>query len=526
MGCRYFVYRAVNFVRQFFNRPHGYTRYFICGYGGYGFTGDIGPIGGIEEPPLPSSIQSYWIGYVDSAMVRITVKIQNPLFNSYFLTVRRVVDNVMVGNFFQTINQYGFLKYDIVENLTSNTEYYFQIFPNGPTSGQYFTNINFYGYFKTPPTTIAQSFKFGFGSCSRSCPPNCDIDNPFNTASNALLYDNIRTKAENNELDFFVHLGDMHYRDISINDEGRFQEAFDSVFKTPRQRDCWSKLPMYYMWDDHDYGPNDTDKNNPAREAAIAAYRRRVPSPQLARSGETDAPYYSFVRGRVRFIVTDIRSEREPKGTFASTNASMQVFSSDQKTWFQDEMLAAKDANQIIVWANTKPWVSSIQNGKDDWGGYHYARMEIVNFINANELADRIVIISGDMHALAYDDGTSPNNYGSLKVCHGAPLDQQISYKGGPYTLGPIAKSGLGGSITTIGAFASQYGIIEITDTGGATINVRFKGLSIYPTAGGGGIAEDTVIDVNFDLNTGYVPPSTTGDPYSDYVSLLLNFNP
>lgn len=519
---RYFVYRVVSFIRQFVTRPFIYTRYFIGAYGGYGATGSIAPVGGIEEPPLPETFQSFWIGNVTNNSVEITSKIDNPQSQFYVLqfSTNSNFSSIIVATATFNINSYNFGRTLQSTSILPNTRYYVRAVK--PFGQGLISNNNVVGTFKTIPTTTAQSFKFGFGSCSRSCPPDCDIDNVFNTASNALLYDNIRTKAENNELDFFVHLGDMHYRDITINDEKFFQEAYDTVFKTPRQRDCWSKLPMYYMWDDHDYGPNDTDKNNPARNAAIAAYRRRVPSPTLARSGATDAPYYSFVRGRVRFIFTDIRSEREPKGTYPSTNASMQVFSSDQKTWFQNEMLAAKAANQIIVWANTKPWISSIQNGKDDWGGYHYARMEIVNFINANELADRIVIVSGDMHALAYDNGTSANNYGDLKVCHAGPLDQRISYKGGPYTIGPIAKSGLNGTITTAGAFASQYGIIEITDNGGATINVRFKGLSIYPVTGNPAF-EDTVIDVNFDLNTGYVPPS--GDPYSDYVTLLLNFN-
>jgi alkaline phosphatase D len=504
---RVFFYRLSNFVRQFFNRPTGYTRYFIGAYGGYGATGGIAPVGGIQEPPIQHSIHSFWVGNVTSTEATVTVKIDNPQRTSYQL--QRTTSNSS-DVFSANIGQYNLIKYNLT-NLLPNTEYTVRLFPD--TGAFPLTNTySFEAKFKTSPSTTTQSFKFGFASCSKSCPPECDAETPFNTGSNSQLYDNIRTKAENNELDFFVHLGDMHYRDISINDEKYFQEAYDSVFGTPRQRDCWSKIPMYYMWDDHDYGPNDTDKNNPARNAAIAAYRRRVPSPTLAKSGSTDAPYYSFVRGRVRFIVTDIRSEREPKGTYPSTNASQQVFSSDQKTWFQNEMLAAKAANQIIVWANTNPWVSSIQNNKDDWGGYHYARMEIVNFINTNELADRIVIISGDMHAMAYDDGTSPNNYGSLKVCHAAPLDEKVRFKGGPYTIGPIAlDSGTG--------YATQYGIIEVTDNGGQFINIRFKGTAISKVD----YTESTPIDVNFDLNTGYIPPET--DPYAEYTTLLLNFD-
>jgi alkaline phosphatase D len=369
-------------------------------------------------------------------------------------------------------DSFGIVKFTI-NNLNEDTTYYVRAL----TSLGLLVSKNL-SRFRTQKLN-PHSFKFGFASCSQSNSTE---------ASNARIYDNIANKAINNELDFFVHLGDIHYRDIATNNETDFQIAFDDVFKSPRQNNCWRNLPMYYMWDDHDYGPNDTDKNNPSRQAAIAAYRRRVPNPLLAKSGVEDAPYYSFVRGRVRFIVTDIRSEREPKGTYPSTDTQQQVFSSDQKQWFFNEMLTAKNSGQIIIWANTKPWVSSTGNGKDDWGGYHAARLEIVNFINQHNLENRIVIISGDMHALAYDNGSSSNNFGNLKVCHAAALDQTGSSKGGPYTLGPI-RVPPSGNVT-------QYGVIEVTDNNNININIRFKGIVVDQVTS----AESIAIDVNFDL--------------------------
>jgi phosphodiesterase/alkaline phosphatase D-like protein len=407
--------------------------------------------------------------------INITTKILKPNNNAFKIQASTASDfsSIAFTSTAQVPDIYNLIKFSIT-NLNSNTKYYIRI-----------VNINnvpideYVGSFKTPGTE-AQSFKFGFASCSWSDESN---------ASNSQIYTNIANKAINNELDFFIHLGDMHYRDISINNEANFQKAFDDVFNSPNQNNCWKNIPMYYMWDDHDYGPNDSDKNSPSRLAAIAAYRRRVPSPPLAKTGVTDAPYYSFSRGRVRFVVTDIRSERESKGAYPSTNSAQQVFSADQKNWFFGQLLSARLSNQIIVWINTKPWVSSIEDGKDDWGGYHAARIEIVTFINNNSLADKIVIISGDMHALAYDDGSSVNNYGSLKVCHAAALDQEGRAKGGPYTIGPIIEDSGTGWVT-------QYGIIEVTDTGGATINIRFKGIIINKI----NFSESVGIDVNFNL--------------------------
>jgi len=246
---------------------------------------------------------------------------------------------------------------------------------------------------------------------------------------------------------------------------------------------------MYYMWDDGDFGPNDTDKNNPARLAAIAAYHRRVPSPTLVNSGVSDSPYFSFVRGRVRFIITDSRGERSPKG--ATDNASKVVFSDDQRNWLFDEMLAAETAGQAIVWVVTKPFIAAATAGADHWGGYTTERTTISNFITTNGLIGRIVIISGDMHALAYDDGTSVNNIPGVKVIQAAALDREGSSKGGPYKVGPV-RSPASGDV-------SQYGLIDIADTGTGNIGVRFRGISVNRSTG----VEAFEIDESFNLETG-----------------------
>jgi alkaline phosphatase D len=375
----------------------------------------------------------------------------------------------------KNVDSFWLLKYNVT-GLNLNTKYYTRVADeNGNAIDSYV------GSFKTPSALGPQNFKFGFGSCSWGS---------LTSASNQHLYDYLASKGINNALDFFIHLGDIHYSDISQNNEGLFQSAFDSIFSSPRQNNCWKNLPMYYIWDDHDYGPNDSDRNSPSRNAAIAAYRRRAPSPPLATFGSSDAIYYSFIRGRIRFIVTDLVSEREPKGAYPSYDARQKIFSDQQKTWFFNQMLLAKNNGEIICWANTKPWISSIANGLDDWGGYHAARLEIAEFIQSQGLQNRIFIISGDMHALAYDNGTSENNYGALKVCHGGPLDQEVRPKGGPYTVDPIMQdSGQG--------WANQYGVIEITDNGSNVINIRFKGFVIDRVTK----LESIVLDENFNLN-------------------------
>lgn len=329
------------------------------------------------------------------------------------------------------------------------------------------------GRFRTPKAG-PHSFSFGTASCAH-------------TGSNALIFDNIRAKAEAGEIDFYIHSGDLHYLDIAENDPVFYHRGYDLVFNSPRQGAAWASMPMYYMWDNHDLGAGRGSRDDVNRPAAINAYRARVPTPPLGSSNPETAPYYSFVRGRVRFIVSDVRSERVDRESYPSLDPRQQVFFPEQKAWFFDQLMTAKAAGQVIIWVNTYPWVAPVLDSGDSWGGYKAAQNEIVDFITLHGMNQQIAIISGDMHALAYEDGT--NAPGNLITMQAAAMDRPASRKGGPYTAGPFPPSG--------SAEVSQYGIIDVTDTGGASVGFQFRGINVDRSNG----TETVLIDETFTLD-------------------------
>ncbi|AIM40790.1 phosphodiesterase [Idiomarinaceae phage Phi1M2-2] len=388
--------------------------------------------------------------------VTVTVKMkESGNFRIVADTSPQFTNNPLFSSALTPHPEYGFARGDI-EGLQPGTLYYVSVEKGGVIS-----NVKV-GRVKTPPTATVQSFAFGTASCA-------------DTGSTARIFDVIRGKAESGEIDFYFHLGDMHYDDVIVNNEAVFHSAYDATFNAFRQGACWRSMPLYYVWDDHDYGPNDSDRDSPSRQAAVAAYRNRVPSPELVKSGIEDAPYFSFVRGRVRFIGTDVRSERAVKGEFPTTDPRQIVFSEDQLQWFFGELLAAKSAGQIICWANAKPWITAAQTGEDGWGGYDAQKQEIGDFIIANDLTKRMFIISGDMHALAFDDGGRSANYGDLKVIQSAAMDRIGSIKGTGYSTGPF---------TDTSGYVSQYTIVAFDDNGGGEITVTSTGYRVNRDTG------------------------------------------
>ncbi|MBB5234498.1 alkaline phosphatase D family protein [Deinococcus budaensis] len=301
------------------------------------------------------------------------------------------------------------------------------------------------GKFKTAPAAPA-SFTLVASSCAA-------------TGSTSTVFARIAARNP----DVMLQMGDLHYSDISGNDPPQYRAAYDNSVGVSQQQALYRQVGTSYVWSDHDFGPNNSDSTSPGKPAAMAVYRTHVPSLPLPAEGV----YHTFTWGRVQVIATDQRYFATP--ATATDNASKTKLGATQKQWFKDTCLAAKAAGRAIVWVNPEPWIGAAGTGEDHWGMYATERAELATFFQQNGLNDRLVIVSGDMHGLALDDGTN-SNYAAAPAGKGPPvyqagsLDQSGSVKGGPYTGGSLAGPG-------------QYGLLIVTDTGGATLTVQFQGI-------------------------------------------------
>ena len=285
------------------------------------------------------------------------------------------------------------------------------------------------GRFTTPPPAGTPfSFSVALGSCAR-------------VGSNGAVYDTIR------ELDplLFLALGDFHYANIESNDRDQFRSTLDETLTAPAQSALYLTTPIGYIWDDHDFGGNNSSAGSNSAPAAQATYREYVPSYPLEASD--GAIYQAFTVGRVRFILTDSRSNREGDTMLGAA----------QLAWLKGELLAARDTHALTVWASSVPWIGSASGGADDWAGYAEERADLANFIAEHDLAGQLVMVAGDAHMLAIDDGTnsdySDSGDAGFPVLQAAALDRPGSVKGGPYSEGTYPGAG-------------QFALMTIEDSG------------------------------------------------------------
>ncbi|MFN0086414.1 MAG: alkaline phosphatase D family protein [Blastocatellia bacterium] len=260
---------------------------------------------------------------------------------------------------------------------------------------------------------------------------------------------------------FFCHLGDFHYENVNSTKVSSHLRAYDEVLQSPRQSSLYRHIPIARIWDDHDFCGNDSDSAKKGRNAATEAFRKYIPHYPLSNSG-TDGIYQAFTVGRVRFLISDLRSQRSKRDEV--DNASKTMLGPAQKDWLKAEISAARKYD-LVVWANSVPWIDDPSPDEDSWAGYHTERVELANFIKQTQ-AGNLCMISGDAHMLAIDSGRNSGfadgRKGGFPVFHAGALKSPPGEKGGPYSEG-AAKGD------------RQYGVFEVKYINGR-LNVFWTG--------------------------------------------------
>lgn len=315
------------------------------------------------------------------------------------------------------------------------------------------------GHFRTFPRG-PRSFLVAFGSCA-------------STGSRHRVWEQILS----HQPDLFVHMGDFHYENIRHNRPDLFRKAMDRSLSALRQSELYHSTAVAYVWDDHDFGPDNADGTSPSKPAALQVYQEYVPHyPLGTRDGKVESIQQAFDLGRVRFILTDVRSERAPEREPDRPGKTM--LGNRQREWLLRELEQSRD-RALVVWVNAVPWITKATPGTvEGWEAYGWERRVIADRIRELGLTDRLLMLSGDAHMVAMDDGTHSNYAGDAEagekgfpVVHAAPIDRYPRRKGGPYTHGTAPRS------TRLLGFIpiQQYGLMEVEDDG-TTLKVRLTG--------------------------------------------------
>jgi len=257
-----------------------------------------------------------------------------------------------------------------VEGLAPGTRYYYRMLVDGIADR--YRLLPFATH--TAPAGPAP-FRLAFGSCARH---QLDAEQPVFRAIAAA------------EPDVFFWLGDNIYADSASEwvfaEDYRRQRAIASTLPLMRS------VPQLAIWDDHDFGLNNSDRSSPVREVSLAAFKNYWANPSY---GLPDGPgvYFQYAYGGVDFFMLDGRYYRAPNQDPDGPEKSF--LGKRQGDWLRKALLASRAPFKVLACGSG--W--SIEDGPtgDTWGAFLTERDALFDFIRDNRI-EGVFLISGDTH--------------------------------------------------------------------------------------------------------------------------------
>lgn len=235
---------------------------------------------------------------------------------------------------------------------------------------------------KTLSEESIRDFSFLLGSCAFM--PS-KLIKPFYPR----VFDKIYKSMEKTPADLMLWLGDnLYYRPKNYSSvKGMYRQQIRT--RKFNQIDNFMKsLPQYAIWDDHDYGNNDSDENFPLKDSSLAIHKKFWPNPFF---GTIEAPgtFSNFRMYDCEFFLLDNRFYRTPPET-----ANPSILGEKQLEWFLHNL---KSSVAVFKFVAVGTQMLNENTPHERYVQYTAERKKIFDFIKENKIQG-VIFLTGDIH--------------------------------------------------------------------------------------------------------------------------------
>jgi alkaline phosphatase D len=283
--------------------------------------------------------------------------------------------------------------FDIV-SLDMNTTYEYQVLINNKTNKRpsaadgEFTTKNLWQWRQPVP-----DFSFLTGSCAYFNEPQFDRPGtPYGKDSSIF-----EAMAKEKSSSFMVWLGDNWYLR-----EADYYSEWGVWYRAHRDRGLpvlqafLKAMPHYAIWDDHDYGPNNSDKSYIFKQTARKVFTQYWANPSYGQDNE--GIYTRFTWGDADFFLMDdryFRSNDELSAyAFDQPNAEKRMWGEKQMEWLKNGLMQSNAAFKFIV---TGSQTLNLASPYDCLQSYPIEFNELMNFL-VSEKVNGVLFLTGDRH--------------------------------------------------------------------------------------------------------------------------------
>jgi alkaline phosphatase D len=279
-----------------------------------------------------------------------------------------------------------------ITGLTAETKYYYRILVDGmPQQSAPYPSFRTF-----PPPGSFRDFTFIVISDTDHVPDGQDAP--------------VYAKVDEEDPAFVIQIGDFdHSVPLTLDQMRRqHQDVRDGPYPSSIafHEHIAPRFPFFHVWDDHDYGTNDSDKTFPGRADALKAFKEYYPVPDLP---NPDAGiWHKFRYAQCEFFMLDLRSQRDPNASADGPDKSMldgDNIPNGQKQWLKDSLVGSTARWKFII--TSVPFNRTSKYARRDaWSGFGTERTEILDFLSQNAIGG-VIFLSGDLHSGGgIDNGT------------------------------------------------------------------------------------------------------------------------
>lgn len=195
-------------------------------------------------------------------------------------------------------------------------------------------------------------------------------------------------KIADEDADFMVWLGDNNYlREADYESRSGIYHRYTHSREVPELQRLLRSMHHYAIWDDHDFGPNDSDGTYWGKEITREAFVDFWANPNYGVHG-LEGITGTFTWNDCEFFLLDNRWNRTPP------SAEGQILGDDQIRWLIDRLRGSKASFKFICVGGQ---VVSDFAGFENHAVYGAERKKLLGLLDDYDI-ENVVFLTGDRH--------------------------------------------------------------------------------------------------------------------------------
>ena len=193
--------------------------------------------------------------------------------------------------------------------------------------------------------------------------------------------------------DFMIWLGDNIYlRQQEWNSKTGIFHRYTHDRSIPELQKFLASTHHYAILDDHDFGPNDSDRSFWNKNQSLEAFKYFWVNPSYG-VGNIEGAITSFQYGDAEFFLLDNRTHRTPN--WRETKEKTQL-GDDQLQWLFDNLSSSYARFKFVVIGGQVLSTSEHYESYSNYG-FDTERQQIIDFIHKENIQN-VVFLTGDIH--------------------------------------------------------------------------------------------------------------------------------